>query len=220
MNLPLILKYSVISLSLLGLAACNPKSSEVVITETREVTNRDILPQLFASSEDQFLPPQAKQALAPTKAPAQPGGEKHPSGLHADYIGKDWQPIASTQFRVLNYKFPTGEIYVSISGGGLIPNINRWLRQFQAPTITDLSTLSKAPLGNNLQAYIVEASGSYSPGMGRPNKENQALLSAIAAYPQGAPNEFISVKLIADAPLSDNLKQDFFTFIEKLHWNE
>ncbi len=218
---------SIISIGLLCLAACNQKSSEVVITETREVTNRDTLPQLFASSEDQFLSPQAKQAFTGTSTAAQPvpsgstaKGEPHLSGIHADYTGSDWTEVASTQFRVLNYTFPTGEIYVSISGGGLMPNINRWLRQFQAEAITDLSALSKAPLGSNLQAYIVEASGSYSPGMGRPNKENQALLSAIAEYPAAGPNQFISVKLIADAPLNDTLKQDFFTFIEKLHWNE
>lgn len=213
----------IVSVGLLALVACNSNSGEVIITQTREVTNRDKNPQLFASSEDQFLSPQAKQAFAPTQTTKDEAAvDHHPSGIHADYIGADWQAIAGTQFRVLNYKLPTGEIYVSISGGGLVPNINRWLRQFQAEAIAEsgLDKLKQAPLGNNLTAYIVEASGAYAPGMGRPNKDNQALLSAIAPYPQGGSDQFISIKLIADAPLSDTLTKDFYTFIDKLHWNE
>ena len=222
MKIPTIIVTSVVtSFALLGLVSCDSSPSTVVITETREVTSRDVLPKLFATSEDQFISPQARQELTGQSKLSAPLAGEHPANLHPDYIGMDWEQKASTQFRLFNYNVPGGEAYVSISGGGLLPNINRWLKQFQSESISDLSTLKTAPLGGNkLDAYIVRAVGNFASGMGRPNKDNQALLAVIAPYPAAGEGQFISVKLIAEAPISESLEQEFFTFINKLHWHD
>ena len=58
-----------------------------------------------------------------------------------------WLTLPASQFRILNYRFGesgTGEVWVSISQGSVLDNVNRWLEQFAANPV-DQAALEKLP---------------------------------------------------------------------------
>lgn len=108
-------------------SACQEKK-EIIVTETREPTSRDVSPQLFASNDERFRDTKP----SPVTAETPPG----------------WLVLPSTQVRLLNYRFGesgTGEVTVSLSTGSVLENVNRWLHnQFGADAI-DAAALAKLP---------------------------------------------------------------------------
>ena len=150
-------------IALLWLPSCR-KPQEVVVTETRRVTMSEVKPKLNATSDERFKNTQ-------------------PSLFIAD-VPSDWKELGATQFRLLNYRFgeeSKGEVWVSLVGGGLLHNINRWLGQFgQEPVdAATLQTWGRATVGEMGAGTWIEAKGSYAPGMGRPSRANQALAGII-----------------------------------------
>jgi hypothetical protein len=152
---------------------------EVSVDETRPLASNDFAPRLNAGSDERF-------------------GNAQPCPFTAE-TPKDWQRVPADQFRLMNYRFgPSGEgaAWVSTSGGSVLENANRWLRQFGAPELDEagLKALPTVPL-LGATAVVVKAEGTYQAGSGQPEKTGYGLAGAIAAYEGGV----ITVKMVAPA---------------------
>lgn len=157
------------------LSACEEKK-EVVVTETREAGTRDASPKLFASSDERFR--DAKPSPVKGETPA------------------GWLALPATQMRLLNYRFGesgTGEVWVSISQGSVLDNVNRWLNQFAAEPI-DAAGLAKLPTVSiaGSAGVWVTAAGDYAGGMGAPAKSGFALAGVVASVG----GQILTVKMV------------------------
>lgn len=147
------------------LSSCREKK-EVIVTETRSATARDASPKLFATSDERFRNAKPSPVMAET-----------PEG---------WLAQPATEIRLLNYRFGqsgTGEVWVSVSSGTVLDNVNRWLNKQFAATAIDQAGLEKlrsVPFAGTTGVWV-EASGEYSPGMGAPPKPGYALAGVIAS---------------------------------------
>ncbi len=184
---------------LLLLPSCGG-DEEVVVTETRRVTLRDVTPKLNATSDERFRNTRPSPVSAPT-----------PDG---------WNPLPATEFRLLNYRFgdeSTGEVYVSVARGGTLDNLNRWLRQFDLDPI-DASTLAewgKVPVGANQEGVWVEAQGTYSPGMGKPPRPDQALAGVIVEADGGV----LTIKMVGPIEEVKAQKDVLKQYSSSIVWN-
>ena len=144
--------------------ACGKKESRVTIEETRGVTGKDRAPKLFATSGERFR--DAKPS--PVKGDAPPS----------------WLALPAAQFRELNYRFGEsglGEVYVSLSGGSVLENVNRWEKQFGRDSITEaeFAKMEKTAIAGT-EGVWVEAEGNYAAGMGQEARPGYGLAGVIA----------------------------------------
>jgi hypothetical protein len=163
----------------LALAGCREKSPEAVVSETRKLTTKDALPKLDATDAQRFT----NAAPSPLR------------GLPPE----NWLAVPATQFRLLNYRFGTsgsGEVFVSVAGGSVLENANRWLGQFKAPLLTSegLAALEKLPVLGGEGVWL-EASGTYASGMGQPPRDGYALAGVLAM----AGERLVTVKMVGPA---------------------
>lgn len=148
--------------AILLITGCDERA-EVVVTESRPLTTRDAKPMLFATSDQRFRNTQPSPVTG--EAP------------------QHWLALPATQFRLLNYRFGEsglGEVWVSISSGGVLANVNRWLGQMGRPGVTDeqLAAMPSVLMAGG-QAVWVEATGAYA-GMGAQPKSGFAMAGALA----------------------------------------
>lgn len=161
--------------SLAVFSSCREKS-EVVVTETRPLTTKDISPKLSASSDERFRDAKPSPVKGVT-----------PEG---------WLALPASQFRLLNYRFGEsgmGEVWVSLSAGSVLENVNRWLAQFGAPPIDQagLEKLRSVPIAGGSGTWV-EAEGEYASGMGAPPKPGFALAGVVASMR----GEILTVKMV------------------------
>lgn len=106
----------------------------------------------------------------------------------------EWRQVPGTQLRIMNYRFgKDGEVYVSQAKGGVLPNVNRWRKQFALEPISSLDELTEVTMLDG-RAWWVFLTGKFQGGMGQPPREDAALAGAI--YPLG--DGIITVKMIGD----------------------
>ncbi|HEX4351640.1 MAG TPA: hypothetical protein VHZ95_01975 [Polyangiales bacterium] len=104
-------------------------------------------------------------------------------------------------------------------GGGVEPNMARWVGQFQQPDGSETKAKRTERTVKGITISLVEATGTYSGGMampGMPPKDaqpNSALLGAIANGPGG----LVFFKLIGPKSQIDSLRPAFDGLIESLH---
>lgn len=166
------------TLCLLLLASGCREPAEVSVAETRPLTMRERELVADASSRERFEEP---TSIVP--------------GVHPD----GWERLPGTQFRILNYRFGrdgTGEVAVGVSQGGLLGNVNRWLKQFgEAPLdeaglrAVDQLVLLDAP------ARWITAEGEFAGGMGQQARSNWGLAGAIS----DRGGQIVTVKMIGPA---------------------
>ena len=82
--------------------------------------------------------------------------EKLPSNI-IDEPADTWRQIPSTDFRLLNYlggEKENVEIFIGVSGGGLLGNANRWMGQFGQAEVSSEDELTQVsiPWGNGVHA--------------------------------------------------------------------
>ncbi len=162
--------------SILILSGCEEKKEEVTVTETRPVTTRDGTPKHSATSDERFR-------------------DARPSPVKAD-TPEGWLLVPATQMRLLNYRFGengTGEVWVSISQGSVLDNVNRWLEQFKAPPV-DEAGLAKLPTLaiTGTTGKWVAAEGDYAGGMGAPAKTGFGLAGVVASVG----GQILTVKMV------------------------
>jgi len=154
---------AIAGICLLG-SSCEKKTSRVAVEETRGLTAKDGKPKLFATSDERFR--NAKPSPVKGNAP------------------ESWLVLPSAQFRELNYRFGEsglGEVYVSLSGGTVGENVNRWVQQFGNAQLsrTDLAAMEKTAVAGT-EGVWVEAAGNYAAGMGQEAKPGYGLAGVIA----------------------------------------
>ena len=144
--------------------ACDRAAKQVTVEETRGRTAKDKEVKLFATSDERFR-------------------DVKPSPVRGDAPG-NWLVLPAAQFRELNYRFGEsglGEVYVSLSGGSVADNLNRWVRQFggEALPAEGLAGLEKIKIAG-VEGVVVEAAGNYQSGMGQEARPGYALAGVIA----------------------------------------
>ena len=185
---------SILAVSLLVLG-CDQASMDVEISETRELTTEDeASPRLDASSSERF---EGGRPLVPTPA-VEPSAENQ--DLAEVSAPEGWVPAAASSMRLMNFTFgpeSEGEVYLSRSMGGIPANVLRWARQVGHEAGPEfVEGLPKATLGG-AEGVLVELTGTYSPGFGRPAKEGQGLMGIVAARGQ----EIWTLKMTGPAEL-------------------
>jgi hypothetical protein len=176
-------------------SSCEEKQ-EVVVTETRPLTTKDKTPKLHATSDERF------RDAKPSPVKGMP-----PEG---------WLALPASQFRILNYRFGEsgmGEVWVSISAGTVLDNVNRWLGQFGAEHVdaAALEKLRNLPMAG-ANGVWVEAAGEYASGMGAPPKPGFALAGVIASTDRG----ILTVKMVGPKAEVEAAKPLLETFAKTL----
>lgn len=156
---------------------CEKRESRVVVSEVRGVTTKDGALRLDATADERFR-------------------DAKPSPVEGGFLPEGWLQRPSTQMRLLNYGFGVdGEVWVSLSQGSVLENVNRWLKQFAEEAITgeELGKLREVDLGK-LKGVWVEAKGDYNAGMMAGGmKKNRAMAGVIGKTSRG---EILTVKMI------------------------
>ncbi len=176
------------------------KRSEITVTETREVTTRDVAPKLFATSDERFR-------------------DAKPSPVKGD-TPEGWLVLPASQFRLLNYRFGEsgmGEVWVSLASGTVLDNANRWLKQFEASPL-DQAALRQLPTLNlaGAKGVFVKAEGDYAGGMGAPAKPGFGLAGVIASVK----GQILTVKMVGPKAEVDAAKPVFECFTQSLRMAE
>lgn len=153
-------------LAILPLSSCRKPPAEVTVTETRAHTTKDVATKLFATSDQRFR-----------DAKPSPVKGETPDG---------WLAVPATQMRLLNYRFGEsglGEVWVSVSSGSVLDNVNRWLGQFNATKLDakGLSELRSVPIAGSSGVWV-ESEGDYAGGMGAPARSGYALAGVVADF--------------------------------------
>jgi hypothetical protein len=123
-----------------------------------------------------------------------------------------WRRIPGTKFRIINYvagKDENVEIFLGESKGEVLGNANRWLGQFGLTPLQSQEFLGKTTMMDR-EAFIVEAKGTYVPGMGQPNQENCALIGIIR--PSGS--NIITLKMIGPADEVESMREEFHQYVQ------
>lgn len=174
------MRYASLCLSavVLAVAGCE-KPAEITVTETRRATTADGTPKLFATSDERFR-------------------DAKPSPIKAD-LPDGWRTVASSQFRMLNYRFGEsgrGEAWVSLVGGNVLDNVNRWLGEFGKQPVDQagLDSLKHADAAGGHGVWV-EAEGTYKGAMvasGAPEQSEFALAGAVVAVK----DQILTVKMV------------------------
>jgi len=102
-----------------------------------------------------------------------------------------WQTKPPTSFRKINFTFGTaGEVYLSESRGGILPNANRWLGQFGADAVSSIDQLEPISLLSG-KGYLVLATGSFKGMRMTHAVDNYQLIGALIEID----GELITIKM-------------------------
>lgn len=180
----------------LWLTGCEKSGERVLVKETRQETTKDLTPKMFATSDERFS--DIKPSPVEGKAP------------------QNWLALPAKQFRLLNYRFGDsglGEVYVSLSSGGVRENANRWLKQFgrEAMTDEDFSGMEKIPVAG-VEGVWIEIEGDYGSGMGANAKPGYGLAGVVAEVD----GQILTVKMVGPKNEVDTEKQPLRAFIGTL----
>jgi hypothetical protein len=153
-------------IAILSISSCRKPPAEVTVTEFRALTSKDAAPKLFATSDQRFR-------------------DAKPSPVKAE-TPEGWLAMPATQMRLLNYRFGEsglGEVWVSVSSGSVLDNVNRWLGQFNATKLDSkgLSELRMVPIAGASGVWV-ESEGDYAGGMGAPARSGYALAGVVADF--------------------------------------
>ncbi|MDP0490285.1 MAG: hypothetical protein Q7Q71_04460 [Verrucomicrobiota bacterium JB023] len=193
-------------LAALSLSSCRKSGDEVAVEETRPLSTMDESPKLNATSSERFLPPDLQQQM-----PEMPEAE----GNWSYDLPAGWRDAGPRMMREINLAFGEGgEAYVSLSGGTLQDNVDRWYGQFGAEPQA-VETLPRIEMLGG-EAIVIEAQGTYSPGMGRPAKEGQALLGAMIVKD----GRIATLKLTGPADEVASQREAFLQFAASLKQGE
>ncbi len=169
--------FFIVAVLCLMCASCGKKAGRVTVEETRSQTSRDRDPKLFATSDERFR--DAKPGPVKGEAP------------------ENWLALPAAQFRDLNYRFGEsgiGEVYVSVISGGVLENVNRWMRQFGRDPLSgaDFAAMEKLPLAGT-EGVWVEVEGEYASGMGAGGAKPGYGLAGVIAQVDG---KIVTVKML------------------------
>ena len=189
------LPITIFTLASILMAGCSKKPAEVEIDETRELTTKDARVRLFTSSWKRFRP-----------------GERY----YTYELPEGWERRASAPMRKLNFAVGTGrdgEVYLSETMGSREDNVNRWRGQFGLAPISagEVSALPRV-LALGAELTLVEATGDYAAGMGRPPRPGYGLAGVIGSTADGV----ITVKMVGPKAVVEAERERFLEFCRSL----
>jgi hypothetical protein len=189
---------------------CGKKATVVEVNETRPLTTADQAPKLMATSKQRFQRSGHGATTSHNKATG--------PARYAGTTPEGWNKITGTSIRLLNYAVGadrTGEVYVSQTRGGLLGNVERWRSQFGiANTVgEDLLEMQRVLLMGAGEGLLVEATGTYSPGMGRPAMPGHAMAGVIGVLQDGG---IFTVKMTGPEALVNAERGRFLEFCQTL----
>ena len=154
--------------------------------------------------------------LCETLWPRQPGGSFSEGTRELEaWVPDGWSPDGPRPMRNLSYAFNGAECYVTAlrgDGGGVEPNLNRWLSQMGEDSIgaRDIEELPHIPMfGQMVPSIRIE--GSYTPFSGD-EIPDAVMLGAICALD----DEVIFVKMVGDSGAVDAEAHNFIPFCRGL----
>jgi len=177
-----------------SITSCNKeKNTHITVNSSRELT-----------TEEKFQNIQKKEPLKKLL--------NNTSDPYKFSLPELWEEQKPTQFRILNFTFgDKGEVYLSKSRGGILPNINRWLGQFKQPPLANTSALETINVFNHT-TFIVETTGSFQ-GMRMPKPiKNFALLGALVEVN----GSLITIKMTGTINEVKSQKLNFLSFCKSL----
>ena len=136
------------------------------------------------------------------------------SGDVKDRPPLSWRRIPPTPYRAVNFvggPDDSVEIFKGRSGGDALTNANRWLGQFGLSPVPDESTFASIDI-LGLPSLLVEAKGTYNPGMGGEPKEGYALVGAISEKS----GEVATIKMVGPAEAVEGMRDEFIAYCESL----
>ncbi len=181
--------------------------------------------------EEQAAVPGPVQGSQRPSLAAPPAGAANPSGAQGGgglswKVPEGWQAQGERPMRLATFAIPAAEgdpepaelgvfYFGPNEGGGVEPNIDRWVNQFD-----DRQGEPKREKGdaNGMPVHLVEVSGTYTasgaPMMGGPKtlKPDFRLLGAIVQGPQGA----VFFKLTGPQKTVEAARADFDAFISSV----
>lgn len=185
-------------------ASCGERK-EVVADETRPLTMRELNLDLDADNDERFR--QGRRAPMTTV-------ETPPAPVVAGTVPEGWREAPTSAFRLLNYTFGSaGQAYVSASRGGVIDNVNRWLRQFGVEPV-DAAGLAGMPAVEvaGYRGVWVEADGEFGGGMGQPARSGWGLRGVVAENA----GQILTVKMLGPQAEVEAAEAALRTFVEGL----
>lgn len=127
-----------------------------------------------------------------------------------------WSKTGARSMRLVNFDVGAGaECYISVlggSGGGVLDNVNRWLKQIGKPEIgaDGVANLTHIPVLGQ-QAPLVDGTGDFK-GMDGEDTSGQGLMATIVLLPSKA----VTVKLIGPAGAVAAQRDAFVNFAASL----
>ena len=171
-------------------------------------------------TEQETKPPIEAPSL--TQSPHQVS-DNASAGVHWT-IPSRWSSLPARQMRVATYSIPAAErddeggecavfYFGSDQGGDVKSNIDRWVSQFENPSVSGQSVAEVH--GNKVTS--VSVSGTYlAPGgpmmQTQGKKENYKLMGAIVEAPEGS----VFFKLTGPAKTVDAGKEEFISLIQSI----
>jgi len=193
------LRIAVVSCSLLILpfvSACKRLGERVEITETREISQYEAEPKLFAYSQQRFS--------------NDPLSWETPAG---------WVQAERSQMRPINLRFGPngeGECYLSMlpgGAGGTTANVNRWRKQMGQPELpeAEVAALPKRIL-MGIEGVFVSLDGSYTNVGSAEATADQRLIGVVAALGEVG----LFVKMVGPKALVEANQSAFDQFVNSL----
>lgn len=195
------------------LTGCDDYSDAALIKKEISVNEQEFT--LVDTPRERFRYQTRPAAPAAGSEAAPSGGSSNP-GLTYD-TPEGWEEKAGSSMRDVNFVFGEngeGSCYLARlpgAGGGLAPNVNRWIGQFGGKSLSeeDINALPKLDLFGS-PATLVTVTGPFSPGMGSTETfENYSLRGLILTSPAGA----VFVKMTGPKELVDANADKFDEFV-------
>lgn len=187
--------------TILFFTSCEKEKERVLIEETRRSTTKDYEAKLFATSDQRFR-------------------DAKPSPLQGN-PPENWLVLPSTQMRILNYRFGDsgmGEVYVSISSGGVKDNADRWLKQFGKDVMSaeDFEAMEKVSVAGG-EGVWVEAEGTFDAGaMGSGPKSGYGLAGVVV----NVGGKILTVKMLGPKAEVDEEENKLRKYVGTLKINQ
>lgn len=160
-------------------------------------------------------PPAADSAPSPSMEPAPSAQPAHSDQELGWTAPESWTRAPDRPMRLVTFTVGGVECYITVlgpGGGGLLPNLNRWLGQFGKPPIDDagLAALPTVALLGE-PAPVLEAEGDFT-GMDGVAQSGQRMLAVARILP----DKSVFIKMTGPSAEVESQRGAFFAFCESL----
>lgn len=182
-------------------------SVPLIFISCSETKEKAVIPSTSEEAPSDVSPKETESEKAKVKTTILAGGYQY------TYTMPDgWSPELSTPFRNINFSFATqGEVYLSETRGGVLPNINRWYGQLGGSSIESLDQLESFSVLSG-KGYLVSVEGAFK-SMRMPQAKPGYMLLGVLVEIDG---ELTTVKMIGPKNEVSVQKENLVAFCKSL----